>query len=31
MKITIKYEQGQGIENLVHDPMRKNHLIWIPF
>jgi hypothetical protein len=31
MKIEIKCEQGTGMEKLVHDPMNRNRLIWIPF
>jgi len=29
--ITVDYVVGEGIENLVPDPLRPGHLIWIPF
>lgn len=31
MKIEITYEEGRGLENLIRDPLRPNHLVWIPF
>lgn len=29
VKITVKYEQGYGLERLIEQP--KGHFIWIPF
>jgi len=29
--ITVEYIVGEGLENLVPDPMKPGHLIWIPF
>lgn len=31
MKVKVKYEEGYGLEKLIRDPLRKDHLIWIPF
>lgn len=30
-QIEVVVEPDDGIEKLVHDPLRKNHLICIPF
>jgi len=29
--ITVEYIVGEGLENLVPDPMKPGHLVWIPF
>lgn len=31
MKIEVKYEEGLGVAELVKDPLRPKHYIWIPF
>lgn len=30
-KVTIVTHPGEGLERLVANPLRKGHLIWIPF
>lgn len=29
--IPVRYEEGEGLEELVEHPLKKGHYVWIPF